>query len=222
MTNFGSASASQCVEPDAVRMTRRWCRAGALHAVRPALRGAALTCVSVAVATLAACGSGAGPVKAGPPSRSASGTLGSISATPLSPSAVPPLSGESGEKLVLGSDIGTAYEVSITVDIATHPVAGDTLSVDASEYEVALVTIHGESGSYSFDPADFEFVDASARHYLPLEGLAADRFGGFLGTGTVTAGQEVEGHLVFEVPPGGGAVQLKDSLGRPMAWRARS
>lgn len=131
------------------------------------------------------------------------------------------MSGDSGTVLALGSDIGQPYEVFVSVTIDARPAAADSLTDGAGEYEAALVQIHGESGSYRCSSTNFDFVDTSGRHYPPIGGTSADRFGSVLGSGTVTAGQNVEGYIVFEVPSGGGVVELKDALGRPMQWRTR-
>ena len=172
------------------------------------------------VSALAACGAKAHSPMPAASAGASSVTAQSIAAVPISSMTVPQLSGESGTELTAGSNQAPPYEVFITVTVTSR--SNEVASASGmTEYEAALVQIHGESGSYPYSPKNFNFVSASGGLYLPLAGADASRFGSALGVGTVTTGHDIDGYIVFSVPAGGGVVQLEGPLGPRMAWHAR-
>jgi hypothetical protein len=129
---------------------------------------------------------------------------------------------ESGELLIAGSDVPPAYEVHVTVTITSQPdeVSSPNAS-PASEYEVALVKISGQSGSFHYTDLDFQYLSANGVVYLPNAETDTQRFGKALASGTVSAGQSVQGCVVFHVLTGGGQVRFYDGTnGPPAAWRS--
>jgi len=175
-------------------------------------------CASHAESAAPARASSAAPISAG--HSVASAPPGSAAAI-LPPSSAGPFILESGELLITGSDVPPAYEVHVTVTITRQPDEVSSANIrPASEYEVALVRISGQAGSFHYTDLDFQYLSADGVVYLPTAETGTQRFGKALASGTVSAGQSVQGFVVFHVPTGGGQVRFYDGTnGPPAAWR---
>ena len=152
-------------------------------------------------------------------SSAVSAPVGSAAASPQQSNAAPFVE-DSGGLLIAQSTIPTVYQVYITVTITAHTDASAPASSTATGYEVAFVTIVGHAGSFDYTDQDFRYLSTHGGPYLPIAGGLPERFGKDLGSGTVVAGQTVQGYVVFRVPVGGGQVQLYGSLGPQGGWRS--
>jgi hypothetical protein len=181
--------------------------------------------IIVGLATVCGCASKAGSAAM---RVSSAASLSVASAPPGSAAAIlPPPSAspfilDSGELLIAGSDVPPAYEVHVTVTITSQPDGVSSSNAGpATEYEVALVRIIGQSGSFHYADEDFTYLSANGGLYPPLSENAGDRFGKALAPATVNAGQTVEGYIAFHVPTGGGQVRFSyGSIGSPAIWRS--
>jgi hypothetical protein len=101
-------------------------------------------------------------------------------------------------------------------EFGMEPTNGLFLVVDAN------VMVHpGSEGSYATSESDFNFVGGDGSVY---EIGFATEFGPTLGYHDLSAGQQVSGKLIFDIPPdklAGGKVQLDDTyedFGEPLAF----
>jgi Domain of unknown function (DUF4352) len=101
-------------------------------------------------------------------------------------------------------------------EFGTEPTNGLFLVVDAH------VVVHPNSeGAYATSESDFNFVGGDGSVY---EIGYATEFGPTLGYHSLSAGQQVTGKLIFDIPPdklAGGKVQLDDTyedFGEPLAF----
>lgn len=81
------------------------------------------------------------------------------------------------------------------------------------EYEVATLSITGQRGSFTYAPTLLAFMTNTGKTYTSADGNSASSgYGPALTAGAVTKGKHVTGTITFDVPPGGGRVQLKWGL----------
>jgi hypothetical protein len=120
-----------------------------------------------------------------------------------------------GERTGLGEQIDQAPQSDVEVIVASvvaHPTGnGPTAPPPQNgEYEVATITLTGQDGAFPYAPALLDFMTDTGKTYTSAEGnSAASGYGPALTAGTVTKGKHVTGTVTFDVPPGGGRVQLR-------------
>ena len=81
------------------------------------------------------------------------------------------------------------------------------------QYEVAHVTIESGGRPLHYGPADFRYVAANGETYDPLTKTMPEPAQKILGRGTLVAGNEAAGDVVFDVPNGSGKVTFRSELG---------
>jgi hypothetical protein len=106
-------------------------------------------------------------------------------------------------------------EVKTAIDsVASSPGSVASLTVRV----VAHVRLYSGDGSFDYTPAAFSFRGTNHRLYTPV---TTDAFGATLVAGHLDQGQSASGTLVFDVPAGGGEIEIND--GRTVFdWPVRS
>jgi hypothetical protein len=184
---------------------------------------AMLSCVAVIVfgISVSACGSSTGSTGAASASTvSSDRPVGSEPGIAETGSASPADTGPSGEPFTIESDLPPAGETVVTVVLSSAPsMASPAASASSpSVLEIAHISVRCINGTYPYDRTTYQFVSTNQKTYLPELEDAAARFGPPLEHGTLTPGTQASGVLVFDVPPGGGQVELSDEFGPQMGW----
>jgi FtsP/CotA-like multicopper oxidase with cupredoxin domain len=114
------------------------------------------------------------------------------------------------------NDDGTTSDFTATVVIHPNakPAGEFTIPTEKGQYVVADVTIKVTSGSYNYNPFDFQEQSGNGQIWQPT---FATGFDPMLNAGTAAAGQTARGNVVFDVPRGPIQVQLTGGLGQATA-----
>ena len=124
-----------------------------------------------------------------------------------------------GETSLLGNDQSPATANSadlVVVSVVAHATGNGPAAPppQEGEYEVATVSVTGKVGSFAYAPTLLAFMTNTGKTYTSADGnSAASGYGPALNAGTVTKGKRVTGTVTFDVPPGGGRVQLRFGIG---------
>jgi hypothetical protein len=117
------------------------------------------------------------------------------------------------------NDDGTTSDFTVTVVIHPNakPTGEFTIPPEKGQYVVADVTIKVTSGSYSYNPFDFQEQSGNGQIWQPTFAIGFDPT---LNAGTAAAGHTARGNVVFDVPRGPIQVQLTGGLGQSTtaAW----
>lgn len=112
-----------------------------------------------------------------------------------------------------------------TVVIFDVRVAGASRTPDGGipshgEYEKASITIRAVLGPATYNARDFDFIGVDSHRYVATQiGTPADSSEPQLTSGTIPAGESTYGVLYFDVPPGGGKLELRQSAtATPEVW----
>jgi hypothetical protein len=122
----------------------------------------------------------------------------------------------SGTQVPIESQVGAGYlvDVSVAIKVGHASSAASNQSLNVGEDEVAHVAFKVLDGGFSYSRAQFTFIDASGHRFAAV---TDDGFPPSLGAGTAAAGQTIVGNVVFNVPAGGGTVELHDATGPRLA-----
>jgi hypothetical protein len=124
----------------------------------------------------------------------------------------------SGTHVPIESQVGIGYLIDVAVGIEVGHAAAQAASKSpqVGEYEVAHVALTVRDGNFPYSSAQFTFVDKGGHRFPAADDSA---FPPSLGAGTAVAGQTITGNVVFDVPAGGGTVELDDVSGpRLSGW----
>jgi hypothetical protein len=187
--------------------------------LRPMSSGGRLSGVVVLLALMGAgCASGAATTKDPVPPASVAVSASSASAPGGGLDRGLDGSVPSGTKVPIESQVGAGYlaDFVVVIGVGNAPSPSSNQSPKVGEYEVAHVSITVLDGSFSYSNAQFTFVDAGGHRFAAV---ADDAFPPNLGAGTAGIGQTIAGNVVFNVPRGGGTVELRDANGpRLSGW----
>src|SRR5665213_1344593 len=113
----------------------------------------------------------------------------------------------SGTHVPIESQVGGGYLIDVVVGIEVGHAASSAASrsPQVGEYEVAHVALTVHDGNFPYSSAQFTFVDTGG-HRFPAANDTG--FPPSLGAGTAAGGQTITGNVVFDVPAGGGTVEL--------------
>jgi hypothetical protein len=146
------------------------------------------------------------------------GAATSASSRPTAPSssaAAPSAASPSGSTNASGATVSftgpNGLTATATATIVAHADLTGAQAAQNGEYEAADVKIAVTAGLYEFSTYAFSFEGANGISYPPsegnalLSGLGDPQFG----SGSLKAGMSATGYLVFDVPRGGGTLQLQ-------------
>lgn len=117
--------------------------------------------------------------------------------------------GASGATFTLTN--GQELKATVVAMLATHLVGDGPLAQKPAKgvYEVANIHVAVQAGTLEYNTLDFKFLASDGNAYTHVDGNAATAgFDPSYGSGTLTAGQARGGNVVFDVPPGGGTLQM--------------
>jgi hypothetical protein len=122
----------------------------------------------------------------------------------------------SGTQVPIESQVGAGYlvDVSVAINVGHASSASSNQSPTLGEYEVAQVALKVLDGGLAYSNAQFAFVDAGGHRFAAVTDNA---FPPSLGAGIAAAGQTIKGNVIFDVPGGGGTVELHDASGPRLA-----
>jgi hypothetical protein len=211
------------------------------------MRRAAITLISgIAICALAGCTSSSTTAEKTPsgapstcppltvqPSTSAVAEVAPPQTHPaiIVPAATPPSGGSSSKEPGLPSDGHTQsvafydYCTQKTTQVILLHVTISVLNPESADrhYEVAHVAIETGGHPLPYGPADFRFVAANGHTYDPVTATTPEPSTKVLGPGTLAAGVEAVGDVIFDVPKGGGKVTYRSELGgSTLAWPTSS
>lgn len=134
--------------------------------------------------------------------------------------------GASGATFDLTDSKGLKATVTATLVSKTTGTGAIAQNPAHGVFEEADVKIVVDAGSFDYNAANFQFLGSDGNTYTfgggNIIGAGVDPM---LTDGTLTVGQSAGGWVVFDVPPGGGTLQLQgDALGGSIAaqWKVGS
>jgi len=102
----------------------------------------------------------------------------------------------------------SACDEAVEIKAVTHGGGSAGTASSPTVAVVAHVRLYSGHGSFDYTPAVFTFHASNHRQYSPV---TTEAFGPSLVPGHLDHGMTASGILVFEVPVGGGAIEIDDN-----------